>query len=54
VDEAADASKSVSNSNSDAALFVLMPQYHTSNDWTAILSHRRAIEEKLMGSLNII
>ena len=53
VDEAADASKSVSNSNNNAALFALMPQYHSSTDWTSIVTHRRAIEDKLMGSLGI-
>ena len=51
MDEASDVSKSVANANPNAAVFTLLPQYHTSTDLASVVAHRRTIEDKLMGTL---
>ena len=52
IDDAVDFAKNICNSNSNAILFCLLPQYHTSLDMMALLQHRRLIEDKLSGRLD--
>ena len=52
IDEGTDFSKAVSNANQSAALFVLMPAVHSGVDRQTVVSHRRLMEDKLMGSLD--
>ena len=41
--------KQVSHGNPNAAIFILLPQYHGGTDLTVVMEHRRKLEDKLLG-----
>lgn len=51
IEEAISVAKAVSNSDSKAVLFVLMPMIHSATDKFTILKHKRTLEDALMESL---
>ena len=53
MDEAADVAKSVSATNENAFLFAFHGQVHQSVDKASVIGHRRLLEDKLMGQMDI-